>query len=493
MNRYQTVVIITLCVVASHLLASGASADLPNRLLARNFNIYSSPSPAGNMVLQDLKGRAISLSALRGKVVILNFWKIDCPPCSLEKPILERIYRKLGDRGLEILAVNLFDGYEKQRIYSQRNGFSFTFAFDGGSRVTVRQQKTGSGPPTTFVVNSNSEAIYEIPGVPTTYLINRNGQVVGSSVGLVNWEEEPFQELLESLLSRQTETVAQNPAFTDAARDGARTQFATLDDSGSRIRSLLTQDTPASRDSQQTLPFQGPTRGPVAGPTVQPAPPAAGERTAPTPPPPHQSPKPSAAIPPPKKKPVQQADKTDLRTPRPYKPAKPSTAAAQPVQPAGRAPTAKTLPSAGPVPPSSTVVGGGTRGALPPLPPAIPYSPTAPNAPGAQQTAPMVPDESGRVTARIPGLSEAGTYPGQRSAAGLPPAQPVPIRNPIDNFILDSFKPSSGQTQTQAPQPLHATGGEQPASSVIDQMGRDVRQLGAGIRDTFSRILPGGR
>jgi thiol-disulfide isomerase/thioredoxin len=93
MLRYQPVAIFLLLLI--YLVpAADAAAGLPDQLRDLNFNLYSAPCPANDMTLRDLKGREITLAAQRGKVVILNFWKIDCPPCSVEKPILEKIYRK---------------------------------------------------------------------------------------------------------------------------------------------------------------------------------------------------------------------------------------------------------------------------------------------------------------------------------------------------------------------------------------------------------------
>jgi hypothetical protein len=106
----------------------------------------------------------------------------------------------------------------------------------------VRQQALRSGTPATFVVNSNSEAIYEMPGVPTTYVINRQGQVVGNAVGLINWEQGPLAEFLESLLGPTPTVVAQNPpAYSGAARQGS-----------DQASSLETPD-PARRQAQRVL------------------------------------------------------------------------------------------------------------------------------------------------------------------------------------------------------------------------------------------------
>jgi thiol-disulfide isomerase/thioredoxin len=426
---------------------------------------------------------------LRGKVVILNFWRIDCPPCSIEKPILERTHRKFSDRGLQVLAVNLFDGHEKMRSFVQRNGFSFTFAFDGANRLSVRQQKVGSGPPTTFVVNSRSEAIYEVPGVPTTYLIDRDGKVVGSSVGLINWEEKPFQELLESLLGSQKDTLAENREFAEPAREGVGAQFVSAEAPLSPTNRQLAQHSVDTQEAPTALPFQGPSRGPVAAPTIQQAPPVPLEQPTGGEPPAAaaQSAKKPAPKAQPKKKPIQQAVKPDTAKPKPNRSVTPASAGI--TQPAGVYPGASGLTTSGPATPAPVASGRGAQGELPPLPPAIPYTP---NASSAQQAPPVVPDESGSVTARIPDASRGqASYPDQRSSASLPPAQPVTSKNPIDGFILESFKSSAGQAQR--PVPVQPPGADKPATSVIDQVGRDVRQLGSGIRDTFSRIVPGGR
>ncbi len=122
-----------------------SEAALPDQLKALNLSLYPAPCPANDMALQDLNGRQITLSSLRGKVVLLNFWKIDCPPCSMEKPILERIFRKYAARGLEVMAVNLVDEASQQQAYCQANGFTFKFAFDPDNLLSLRQQVLGSG------------------------------------------------------------------------------------------------------------------------------------------------------------------------------------------------------------------------------------------------------------------------------------------------------------------------------------------------------------
>ncbi|MEW6114887.1 MAG: redoxin domain-containing protein, partial [Thermodesulfobacteriota bacterium] len=192
------------------LLGAASAAVSPEQLRSLNFNLYQSPCPANEMMLRDLQGRAVNLAALRGKVVILNFWRVDCPPCAIEKPILERIHRRFANRGLVIVSANLFDNESQIRSYVANCGVTFTIAHDPEKRLSIRQQTLASGMPTTFVVNSNSEAIYEVAAVPTTYVIDRNGRIVGNSLGMINWEDPPFAQLLDSLLGPPVQTAAQN-------------------------------------------------------------------------------------------------------------------------------------------------------------------------------------------------------------------------------------------------------------------------------------------
>ena len=116
-----------------------------------------------------------------------------------------------------------------------------------------------------------------------------------------------------------------------------------------------------------------------------------------------------------------------------------------------------------------------------PLPPAMPYI-----LPRNQvQTGPIVPDDSGTVTARIPG---------NVGGANLPAAQQVGTPNPIGGFILDSFGPMGQPRPTPRPISVQRPQIEQPTqqpTNIIQQIGQDFQSLGEGIKETFSRMIPG--
>ena len=478
MTRKQAIVIVLLLLLA--VCEFCAAATVLQDPTSSNFRFFPAPQTAGDMILQDLRGRPVSLSGLRGKVVILNFWRIDCPPCSAEKPILERIYRKHYGRGLEIVAVNFTDQPEQIQSYVQRGGFSFTFAFDPSSRFSLKRETIGPGMQTTFVVNSKSEAIYEIPGVPTTYVIDRTGRVVGNSVGMVNWEDPTVSNLLESLLQPTVRTVSAEINATEAGEmrslkasliDGSRKSALSPDNAPARVRLAASEgplEVPAQYPQQAPHPaataqqgFTGPVQSPVqlqrppqtVNPGSQPhpvtrKPPTAAEK----------KPKPEAAT----------------KSSKSAGPAKPVTGAIKR--------ESSVVPST--QPPQVSIPGSqvnpGSAGPQP-LPPAMPYIPPR----NQVQTGPIVPDDGGTVTARIPG---------NVGGANLPEAQQVGTPNPIGGFILDSFGPMGPPRQTPRPISVQRPQIEQPTqqpSNIIQQIGQDFQSLGEGIKETFSRMIPG--
>lgn len=76
---------------------------LPQASAALGF--ASSNEPAPPFTLATLDGDSVSLSDLRGRVVLLNFWASWCPPCRIEMPGFERIYRERAGDGFTILGI----------------------------------------------------------------------------------------------------------------------------------------------------------------------------------------------------------------------------------------------------------------------------------------------------------------------------------------------------------------------------------------------------
>src|SRR5271163_3726881 len=62
-----------------------------------------------NLKFKDLQGKAISLSAYKGKVILLDFWATWCPPCRKEIPGFIELYKSYESRGLVVIGVSMDD------------------------------------------------------------------------------------------------------------------------------------------------------------------------------------------------------------------------------------------------------------------------------------------------------------------------------------------------------------------------------------------------
>lgn len=111
------------------------------------------------------EGDRISLSALRGQVVILDFWAHWCQPCRRTVPILNGLRERYGDRGLVILGVNV-DGVGPRRLIAQHAdiGADFPTISDGNSGIS--QTYGVRSLPTLVVVDAEGEIRHIGSGVP---------------------------------------------------------------------------------------------------------------------------------------------------------------------------------------------------------------------------------------------------------------------------------------------------------------------------------------
>jgi peroxiredoxin len=136
--------------------------------------LYPASAPA--VVLSTIKGERVSLSALKGRVVLVNFWAPSCAPCVHEMPMLAETYTRLHARGLDVIAVAA--SYDPPNIvvdYAQSRQLPFAVALDIDDKV--------------------AQAFGGLRAVPTTFLIGRDGRIVQRVDGAL--DPARLQQLLE--------------------------------------------------------------------------------------------------------------------------------------------------------------------------------------------------------------------------------------------------------------------------------------------------------
>ena len=135
---------------------------------------------APDFSITSFDGETITLSELRGQVVIINFWASWCPPCREEAAYLEATWRKYQDRGVVFIGVDYVDTEKEALAYIEE--FDITY-FNGPDLKTLISQA------------------YRMDGVPETYYVAKSGELRGVKIGPLAPPE--LDEKIEALLAEQ--------------------------------------------------------------------------------------------------------------------------------------------------------------------------------------------------------------------------------------------------------------------------------------------------
>lgn len=103
------------------------------------------------------EGDRVSLAALRGRVVVLDFWASWCGPCRQSIPALNQVHARYGDR-VEMLGINIEADLPRERVQTAHRSFGADF-------------------PSLLDVEGRAQAAYRVQSIPTLVLIDRAGTV----------------------------------------------------------------------------------------------------------------------------------------------------------------------------------------------------------------------------------------------------------------------------------------------------------------------------
>ncbi len=134
--------------------------------------------PAADFQLADLDGNPVRLSALRGKVVLLDFWATWCPPCRAELPHFKELYAAYKGKGLEMIGLSAGEDPQTVKPFIQANRIAYPIA----------------------IATSEIEQAYGgIRGLPTTFLIDKQGRIARKYVGYQ--DKQIFEQEIQALLA----------------------------------------------------------------------------------------------------------------------------------------------------------------------------------------------------------------------------------------------------------------------------------------------------
>lgn len=167
----------------------------PNDIYTKQFNskvlsmeakINSQPasigSPAPEIDLPNPEGKNMKLSALKGKVVLLDFWAAWCRPCRMANPFVVQLYGKYNSKGFDVFNVS-FDGLDDRRLASYQNN---TAVIEEATNLEREKWKQAIKDDKLTWKNHVSELrswssaiaqVYGVNSIPRTFLIDKKGVI----------------------------------------------------------------------------------------------------------------------------------------------------------------------------------------------------------------------------------------------------------------------------------------------------------------------------
>ncbi len=153
-------------------------------VLGHGMSRLPTPVTAPDFTLEDMDGKSYTLSSLRGKVVMVNFWATWCPPCREEIPSMETVYQALRNEDFIVLAINQWESPDHVFSYmGQLDVYpNFPILFDRDSSISVA---------------------FGVQGLPTTLLIDKQGRVVYRAMGGRNFNHPEVRALIQQMIDTE--------------------------------------------------------------------------------------------------------------------------------------------------------------------------------------------------------------------------------------------------------------------------------------------------
>lgn len=139
--------------------------------------------PAPDFTLKRPDGGSLTLSSLRGKIVILDFWASWCQPCRSSFPVMKEFYGIHGEKGVEIVGVSNDTDHDAWRKAIVEDGLPWPQVID--------EYPDGKG-------QARVAELYSVPYLPTLILIDAQGTIVEHNI-----KKENLEARIEELLTKK--------------------------------------------------------------------------------------------------------------------------------------------------------------------------------------------------------------------------------------------------------------------------------------------------
>ena len=125
------------------------------------------PRPAPELGLVDLSGAPLTLAALAGRFVLVDFWATWCKPCAKTMPGLQSLHDKYGARGFTVVGVSIDEGDARGKVtkFLAKKKLTYPNGLDGGKAGATAWER------------------WNVKAVPAAFLLDREGRIVAQWTG----------------------------------------------------------------------------------------------------------------------------------------------------------------------------------------------------------------------------------------------------------------------------------------------------------------------
>lgn len=134
---------------------------------------------APDFTVKDLEGKDVTLSSLKGSVVLVNFWATWCPPCKEEIPSMIKLNQAMAGRAFRMLAISI-----------DEDGKEAVDSFFKGSKEL----------PVYLDTDAKTSQLYGTTGVPETFIVDKKGNIRKKIVGGIDWSSAEVISYMDLLL-----------------------------------------------------------------------------------------------------------------------------------------------------------------------------------------------------------------------------------------------------------------------------------------------------
>jgi thiol-disulfide isomerase/thioredoxin len=148
--------------LASLVRYKGVTTTLSDPLLAKAVQVLANNEAdvqKADFTLRDFHNKKYTLSQLRGKIVLVNFWESTCPPCRKEMPDLDVIYTHFGS---QLVVLSITD--------------------EEAPKVVSLVSQMGYHPPVLFDTDSKVHKLFHVEGIPRNFVFDAEGKLIAQSI-----------------------------------------------------------------------------------------------------------------------------------------------------------------------------------------------------------------------------------------------------------------------------------------------------------------------